>query len=150
MKHLIILSLVILLTTTALASAESTSVHACSCNATDVLHKVPLEEVHTNICADFVFDNLTLPGCWNVNWTRQNCTENPTSSFNFDVVMDIGGIEMYQCLIEIMYFICMNNLWSCIGYIIYMIFVMYICTIVYIIFECKLFFYVILLVYQVG
>ena len=108
MKHLIII-LSLVLTTTA-------SVHACSCNATGMLHKVTfeslqqpfrysnatcnstssssligltsLEEVHTNICADFVFDNLTLPGCWNVNWTRQNCSENPTSNFNFDVVMD--------------------------------------------------------------
>ena len=102
MKHLIILSLVILLTTTTLASAESTSVHACSCNATDMLHKIPcdytLKEVHTDVCADFVFDNLTLPGCWNVNWTRQTRIENPTSNFNFDVVMDVGGIEMYQCI----------------------------------------------------
>jgi len=117
MKHLIII-LSLVLTTTA-------TVHACSCNATGMLHKVTssssligltsLEEVHTNICADFVFDNLTLPGCWNVNWTRQNCTENPTSNFNFDVVMDVGGIEMYQCIVEIICFICMNNLWHLIS-----------------------------------
>ena len=58
-----------------------------------MLHKIPFEstslvEVHTDVCADFVFDNLTLPGCWNVNWKSQTRIENPTSNFNFDVVMD--------------------------------------------------------------